>query len=84
MVDNIDLQSFATTSGPFSATSDQVSSKYLKWLPRKCPKTIQKGTQNWPFSGQIFTLKTRSRQKSDDPLLKGNLSQILKIKSDFP
>ena len=66
MVDNIDLQSFATTSGPFCLTSDQVSLKYFKWLPRKCPKTIQKGTQNWPFSGQIFTLKTKSRQKSDE------------------
>ena len=74
MVDDIDLQSFATTSGPFCLTYDQVSSKYFKWLPRKCPKSIQKGSQNWPFSGQIFTLKMRSRQKSDDTLVKGNLS----------
>ena len=74
MVDNIDLQSFATASRPFCLTSDQVSSTYFKWLSRKCPKTIQKGTQNWPCLGQIFTLKIKSREKLDDTLVKDNSS----------
>ena len=46
MDDHIALQSSATDWYPFGPTSDQVSSKYFKWLPRKCPKTIQKGTKN--------------------------------------
>ena len=84
MVDNIDLQSFATASRPFCLTSDQVSSIYFKWLSRKCPKTIKKGTQNWPFLGQIFSQKTKSYEKMNDTLVKDNSLQIPNIKSDYP
>ena len=56
MVANDNLLTFATDSSPFYLTSDQFSSKYFKWLPRNCPKTIQKGTKNWPFSAPFKTV----------------------------
>ena len=77
------LWSFAAALYPFCLTSDQVSSKSSKWLARKCPQNTQKMHENWPFSSQIFSLKTKTKQKSDETYRKGNLSQILNIKSDF-
>ena len=83
MAENFSPWSFASTVYPFYLPSDQVSSNSAKQLAKKCPKTIQKMHENWPFSSQFFSLKTKSRQKSDATSGKENLSQIPNIKSDF-
>ena len=72
MAQNYDLQSFASALCPFCLTSERVWSKSFERLLRKCPKTIQKITKNWPSSCRFFTKKMASRQKSDQTTGKGN------------
>ena len=40
--------------------------KIFKVVGKKMPKTTQKIHENWSFSSQIFSLKTKTRQKSDE------------------
>ena len=86
MAQNHTVWSFAPALYSFCLTSQQVWSKSLKQLSRKCPEIIQKGLkmyENSPFLGQFFAMKTTSRQKSDQTYLKENFPQIPNIKSDF-
>ena len=64
---------FVSILSHFSASLVKISIVVGEKMAAKNSKNARK-IENWPFSSQIFTLKTTSREKSDESSQKGNFS----------